>query len=134
VNSRSVFVSADVAQRLFPADTEGMSNRAIIAVVAWSFLTAALYWGWLHWSGAVTTERRVIDGLDVYVTTAHETDSAKALIAPVLCGRWESRRSCSSTSAGAHGAAESSRQNDFAQMIPHRALCRPSLFRNRPVG
>lgn len=58
-----------------------MSNRAIIAVVAWSFLTAALYWGWLHWSGAVTTERRVIDGLDVYVTTAHETDSAKALIA-----------------------------------------------------
>ena len=58
-----------------------MSNRAIIAVVAWSFLTASLYWGWLHWSGAVTSEDRVIDGMDVHITTVHKTDSAMALIA-----------------------------------------------------
>jgi hypothetical protein len=58
-----------------------MSNRALIAVVAWSFLAIAVEYGWSRSSGAVTSKSQTIDGMRVRVTTVHEPESRVILFA-----------------------------------------------------
>jgi hypothetical protein len=62
-------------------DTDGMSNRTLIALVAWSFLAIAIAYGWSHWSGAVTSESQTMDGMHVHVTTVREPESRMILLA-----------------------------------------------------
>ena len=67
--------------RWCPRDTEGMSNRAIIVVVAWSFLALGVEFAWSHWTGAVQTTRHVIDGVRVHGTIVDAKKHTPILIA-----------------------------------------------------